>query len=255
MAGGSLAVVTALLRYRGILPEGDAIFASTLDPDRARASGALDALQPYWARRINAHLVGWVQSGTGAQVYLREAPRFGSNGLPDLTGLVIRTSPSNREMLDALGARPVQIPVGEIYTALERGMVDGLAFTSIGLPDLNVERFIRYRIDPPVLQLAMCLQANLDSWRRLSPQAREILESEAIRYEHANRARFQALYERESRLLDAAGLKTVTVAPEHVAAYRRLAFEGVWQRMEQRAPDSANRLKPLFWPEGTAAGR
>lgn len=241
--------------YRGVLPEGDALFASTLDPDRARASGALDALQPYWAQRINAHLIGWVQSGVGSQVYLREAPHFRPDGLPDLSGLVIRTSPSNREMLDALGARPVQIPVGEIYTALERGMVDGLAFTTIGLPDLNVEKFIHYRIDPPVLQLAVCLQINLDAWKRLDPVARRILEDEAIRYEHQNRTRFRALWERELHLLDAAGLRGVAVSPLHVAAYHQLAFESVWQRLARRAPESAARLKPLFWPESRLAPR
>ena len=241
--------------YRGILPEGDAIFASTLDPDSARASGAMDALQPYWAQRINARLIGWVQSGVGSQVYLRAAPRFRADGLPDLRGLVIRTSPSNREMLDALGARPVQIPVSEIYTALERGMVDGLAFTTIGVPDLNVEQFIHYRIDPPVLQLAVCVQISLDAWNRLNPEARRILEDEAVRYEHENRVRFRELRERELRLLDAAGLQGVAIAPQHAAAYQRLALETVWQRLAQRAPQSAARLKPLFWPESRPATR
>lgn len=240
--------------YRGILPEGDAMFASTLDPDRARATGALDALQPYWAERINARLVGWVQSGIGAQVYLREAPRLRPDGLPDLRGLLVRTSPSNREMLEALGARPVQIPVSEIYTALERGMVDGLAFTTIGVPDLGVEKFIRWRIDPPVLQLSVCLQVNLDAWNRLPAAARRILEQEAVRYERENRGRFRELTRRELAQLDAAGLRALALAPEAAEAYRRLAFETVWARLAARAPESAARLKPLFWPEGAAGG-
>lgn len=235
--------------YRGVLPEGDALFASTLDPDRARASGALDALQPYWRERINAHLVGWVQAGMGAQVYLREAPRFRADGLPDFTGLAIRTSPSNRELLDALGARAVQIPVSEIYTALERGMVDGIAFTTIGVPDLGVGRFIHYRVDPPVLQLSVCLQVNLDSWNRLAPEARALLESEAIRYEHGNRERFRELQASELKQLAADGLQGVSVAPERAAAFRDLAFETVWQRLAAREPASAARLRPLFWPE------
>jgi TRAP-type C4-dicarboxylate transport system substrate-binding protein len=235
--------------YRGVVPEGDAMFASTLDPERARASGALDALQPYWAKRINSRLLGWVQSGIGAHVYLREPPRFRTDGMPDLTGLLIRTSPSNRELLEVLGARPVQIPVSEIYTALERGMVDGLAFTTIGMPDLGVEKFIHYRIDPPVLQLSVCVQVNLDAWRRLSRDAQALLGAEAIRYERENHRRFGELRDRELRFLDAQGLKGVAIAPEHVAAYRALAFNTVWQRLADRAPDSAATLRPLFWPE------
>ncbi len=235
--------------YRGVLPEGDALFASTLDPVSARASGALDRLQPYWAERINARLVGWVQSGINSQIYLREEPRFRADGMPDLRGLVIRTSPSNRELLDALGARPVQIPVSEVYTALERGMVDGIAFTTIGIPDLAVERFIRWRLEPPVLQLAACLQVNLDVWRRLSPAAQRLLEEEAARYERGNRQRFAALLERERRWMHEQGIRAAAVGPEHQQSFRRLAFESVWSRLADRAPASAAALKPVFWPE------
>lgn len=234
--------------YRGVLPEGDAIFASRLDPPAARASGALAALQPYWRARINAHLVGWVQSGVGANLWLRAAPPRDAAGQPDLRGLVIRTSPSNRELLQALGARAVQIPVAEIYTALERGMVDGLAFTTIGVPDLGVGQFIRYRVEPAVLQLAVCLQANLDTWQRLDPRARALLEEEAVRYERANRTRFAALEAREHADLARAGLRTIALPPAAAAAYLELARETTWQRLAARAPESARALRPLFDP-------
>jgi TRAP-type C4-dicarboxylate transport system substrate-binding protein len=236
--------------YRGVLPEGDAIFASTLGPAEARASGALEALQPWWRERINARLIGWVQSGVGANLWLRAPPPLDSDGLPDLRGLVLRTSPSNRELLEALGARTVQVPVSEIYTALERGMVDGLAFTTIGLPDLGVGQFIRYRVEPEVLQLAVCLQANLDAWNRLDPRARTLLEEEAIRYEAGNRARFTALKEREHAELAAAGLQAIKLPPGVADAYVQLARETTWQRLARRAPESARVLRPLFDPEG-----
>jgi TRAP-type C4-dicarboxylate transport system substrate-binding protein len=236
--------------YRGVLPEGDAIFASTLGPAEARASGALEALQPFWRERINARLIGWVQSGVGANLWLRAPPPLDSDGLPDLRGLVLRTSPSNRELLEALGARTVQVPVSEIYTALERGMVDGLAFTTIGLPDLGVGRFIRYRVEPEVLQLAVCLQANLDAWNRLDPRARLLLEEEAIRYEPRNRARFAALKAREHAALADDGLRPIVLPPDAAGAYVRLARETTWQRLARRAPESARLLRPLFDPEG-----
>jgi TRAP-type C4-dicarboxylate transport system substrate-binding protein len=239
--------------YRGVLPEGDALFATTLSPEEARESGALEALQPWWARRVNAHLIGWVQTSVGANVWLREAPAYGPDGLPDLRGLIIRTSPSNRELLLALGARAVQIPVSEIYTALERGMVDGLAFTTIGMPDLGVDRFIRHRIDPPVLRLAVAVQANRDAWERLPPAAREILESEAAAYEVRNRQRFQELAARERRQLEAGGLTVHELPSPARERYQRLAFDVVWARMARRSPAAAAELKPLFYPESVRA--
>lgn len=232
--------------YRGVLPEGDAIFASTISPMEARANGALEALQPYWRDRINARLIGWMQSGVGVNIYLADAPQFRDDGMPDLSGLKIRTSPSNREILTRLGGRAVQIAVKEIYTALQRGTVDGLAFTTTGMPDLGVDRFIRYRIDPAFLQLAICLQINLDTWNSLSPAARRILEDQAEIYERESRHAFFALQDRELALLARRGLIPVEVADG--AAYRALAHDVVWQRLAERAPESATRLRPLFYP-------
>lgn len=235
--------------YRGVLPEGDAIFASTITPIQARSSGALDALQPYWRERINARLVGWMQSGVGVNIYLKEAPSFRADGMPDLAGLKIRTSPSNREILTRLGGRAVQIAVKEIYTALQRGTVDGLAFTTTGVPDLGVERFIHYRIDPAFLQLAICLQINLDRWDGLEPRVRRILVDEAIRYEQLSRRDLFALQDREVTQLEAEGLTALALGGTAADAYRSLAHEVVWDRLAARAPDAARELRPLFWPE------
>jgi len=236
--------------YRGLLPEGDAMFAATITPGEARRSGALQALQPYWNERINAHLLGWMQSGIGPHIYLTDAPRFGRDGLPDLSGLKIRTSPTNVELIKALGGRAVQIAVKEVYTAFERGTVDGLAWPTIGFPDLGISEFVHYRIDPAVLQLAITLQINLDTWRALSPEAREILTEQAVRYEQRSRRELFAVTDREVAALDAAGFNSVAMPAATRARWRNFAHDLVWQRFAARAPAAAAQLKPQFYPEG-----
>jgi TRAP-type C4-dicarboxylate transport system substrate-binding protein len=236
--------------YRGLLPEGDAMFAGTITPMQARSNGGLDALQPYWEERINAHLIGWMQSGIGPNFYLTEAPTFGPDGLLDLSGLKIRTSPTNVELVNSTGARAVQIAVKEIYTAFQRGAVDGLAWPTIGFPDLGIDEYVHYRVDPAVLQLAITLQINLDRWNTLSPEAQRILTRQAIIYEQKSRADLFAIMEREIAELDAAGFNSVQMAPDVAARWTRHAHQVVWDRFEARSPDSAAELKPLFFPEG-----
>ncbi len=238
--------------YRGVLPEGDAMFAATITPQQARASGALDALQPYWEERINAHLIGWMQSGIGPHIYLSEPPRFRADGLPDLSGLKIRTSPTNVELLQALDARAVQIAVNEIYTAFQRGTVDGLAWPTIGFPDLGIDEFVHYRIDPDVLQLSVTLQANLDVWNALPQAARDILTEQAILYEQQSRTELFAITAAEVAQLEAEGFRSVRLAPDVAARWRDFAHEVVWQRFEARSPESAAVLKPLFFPHASA---
>ncbi len=235
--------------YRGVLPEGDALFGATINPAIAREIGALDALQPYWHERINAHLIGWMQSGIGPHIYLSEAPRFRADGLPDLSGLKIRTSPTNVELLKALDARAVQIAVKEIYTAFQRGTVDGLAWPTIGFPDLGISEFVHYRIDPDVLQLSVTLQINLDVWNALSQQARDILTEQALIYEQKSREDLFAITAQEVAELDAAGFKSIQLSDDVAKRWRDFAHEVVWSRFETRAPESAAQLKPIFYPE------
>jgi len=236
--------------YRGLLPEGDAMFAGTITPQIARRNGGLDALQPYWGERINAHLIGWMQSGIGPNFYLTDKPKFGADGLPDLSGLKIRTSPTNVELVNSTGARAVQIAVKEIYTAFQRGAVEGLAWPTIGFPDLGIGDYVHYRIDPSVLQLAITLQINLDRWNSLTPEARQILTEQAIRYEQQSRDDLFAIMDREVAELDAAGFKSIRMKPEAAERWTKHAHQVVWDRFEARSPASAAELKPLFFPEG-----
>jgi len=236
--------------YRGLLPEGDAMFAGTVTPMQARANGGLAALQPWWEQRINAHLIGWMQSGIGPHFYLTDEPVFGPDGLPDLTGLKIRTSPTNVELVNSTGARAVQIAVKEIYTAFQRGAVDGLAWPTIGFPDLGIDEYVHYRVDPPVLQLSITLQINLDRWNALDPDAQRILTEQAIIYEQKSRTDLFAIRDREVAELESAGFKSIPMEPEVAARWTRHAHQVVWDRFEARAPESAAELKPLFFPEG-----
>ena len=137
---------------------------------------------------------------------------------------------------------------------MQRGTVDGLAFTTIGLPDLGIQRFIRYRIDPSFLQLSICLQINLDTWERLTPAAQQILTEQAIAYESASRKALFALQDREIAQLAAEGLIAVNIEDAYADAYRAFAHDVVWQRFAERVPESAARLQPFFYPAGAAGG-
>jgi len=167
--------------YRGVLPEGDAMFAATITPQRARANGGLDALQPYWNERINAHLIGWMQSGIGPHIYLSEPPVFRDDGLPDLSGLKIRTSPTNVELIKALDARAVQIAVKEVYTAFQRGTVDGLAWPTIGFPDLGIGEFEEdvygLTVGGPIVKDQLFFFANYESFETTRPSNSQTIDN------------------------------------------------------------------------------
>ncbi|PYZ94825.1 hypothetical protein CR194_04670 [Salipaludibacillus keqinensis] len=63
----------------------------------------------------------------------------------DLRGLRVRTpSPAGAEMLEALGATPVSMPMGEVYEALERGAIDAAMAPFSTLADYSFYEVVDY---------------------------------------------------------------------------------------------------------------
>lgn len=63
---------------------------------------------------------------------------------PDLSGKSIRVSAATSGMVSALGGTPVSLPGGEVYTALERGTVQGTAWASVGPSDFGFHEQVSY---------------------------------------------------------------------------------------------------------------
>jgi len=81
-----------------------------------------EGLQPFLARR-GFHLLGYFDSGM-RHIMTTDRP---IDGLADLRGLKIRTmeNPLHLATFKALGANPLPMAYGELYTALEQGVIDG----------------------------------------------------------------------------------------------------------------------------------
>src|SRR5690606_32234737 len=99
---------------------------------------------------------------------------------PDLSRLVIRVSPTYMSFFRALGASAVQTPPGEVYTALERGVVQGYGWPLHGIIDLGRDEVAKYRVDPGFYRVDVNALVNLDRWKQLSPEQQDVLTQAAL---------------------------------------------------------------------------
>ena len=98
--------------------------------------------------------------------------------LEDMQGLKMRIPGLGGEVYSKLGVNPVLLPAGEIYTSLERGMIDATEWVG---PALDLKMGF-YKVAPyyysgwhePGSILEMTF--NKHSWEKLSPEHRAILE-------------------------------------------------------------------------------
>ena len=137
----------------------------------------------------------------------------------------------------------------EVYTALERGTVDGLGWPSIGVMDLSWDNFLKYRIDPGYFQTDLGILVNLDKWNALSDEAKQILQDTAIAWEEESYEELQALRAEEDAEMKKRGMQVVELPPEAAEAYLNAAYEEAWNRLKERDPTHYEALREKFFKD------
>lgn len=118
-------------------------------------------------------LVIW--TGDAAAVMTRSKP---VRRLEDMKGMKIRTpSSAQSEQLIALGATPIDMPAGQIYNSIERGVVDGALISMAGAIDFKLLEVCRYfTIDVPVGRSPFTINMNLARFQKLPADLRKIID-------------------------------------------------------------------------------
>ena len=97
--------------------------------------------------------------------------------MADFTGLTIRAPTSTHvTMVEAWGAAASSIPVSELYTSLETGVVDGCVIAFSGVKSFGLGPVINYITVGDFYVATMCLVMHLDSWNEISAGDQAIIE-------------------------------------------------------------------------------
>lgn len=165
----------------------------------------------------------------------------------DFKGKTIRVTAIYRAFVEAMGGSPTTIAPAEVYTALQRGTVDGLGWPAKGLMDLGWHEVIKYRIDPGFYTLDGCVTINLKKWKSLPPDVREGLETSLKEHEKSMYAQYMGVLEKEKELLSKAGVQISTLPPNEAKKYVALAYEAGWDELiKKRAPEYAPKVKGML---------
>lgn len=97
----------------------------------------------------------------------------------DLRGLKIRVSGAVAgEVVEALGAIPVQMPAGEIYNALQTGLIDGVITGASAVADFQLDEVANsYTIGAPLGRITFYVVMNQGRYDNLSEEQRGALDS------------------------------------------------------------------------------
>ncbi len=226
--------------YTNLMPEADALKLAELSAAEQRKNGATDLINKIWQEKANMYYLARVVEFTPFHLYLNK-----KIDKPDLTGLKIRITPVYRDFFQALNASVMTTAPGEVYTALERGVIDGYGWPIHALFDLNWQEKTKYRVDPGFYNAEVSLTVNFDKWKSLPPAARDYLMRRALAYEGQNE--FWKQYNQDETKRQAqAGIETITFDAATSRAYVEKAKEVGWAGLIKSAPQYGPELKKLL---------
>ena len=217
--------------YAGLFPETD--FIHFTNPMQVRSSGAFEMLREVMKEKMSARFMGWFDSGLGLFLYTIKEPKRTATGGVDLTGMKLRTSPSYRDFVKDLGGTAVVMRGGEVYTALERGTINGMGIGLTEILDFKLDRFVRYRIEPPMTHTGLFMIMNQKVYDGLPKGTQDLLDKLSLEWEAESRAYWKVQQDKTKTQLEAAGIKTVTLPPPAAAEFVRTFRKGAWARMER----------------------
>lgn len=157
--------------------------------------------------------------------------------LADLQGVKLRMpeGPAS-DLFNKVGASPVNIPGSEVYTSLERGVIDGTDWGTLAMnEDLGFHQIAKFPIYPglhsmPVGEVAI----NLDTWNALPDDLKQIVEL-AVRSFNLDMIETLAAADMETRQkLAGTDVEIVEWSPEERRKLREAASE-VWKDYASRS--------------------
>jgi TRAP-type C4-dicarboxylate transport system substrate-binding protein len=226
--------------YTNVMPEADALKLTRMFVAEQRRNGAFDYINKVWNEKGNMQYLARVVENQPFHIYLTK-----KIDKPDLTGLKIRITPVYRDFFQALGAQVITTPPGEVYTALERGVVDGYGWPIGGIFDLNWQEKTKFRVDPGFYDAEVSLIVNLDKWKALPARQRDHLNQQAMAFEKQND--FWAQYgQDEIQRQAAAGIQAIRFEGAQRDEFLNKAYEAGWAGVIKSSPQHGARLRELF---------
>lgn len=160
----------------------------------------------------------------------------------DIAGKTIRTySKGASELLQAVGASPVTMGVGDVYSALQRGAVDGALGGIQGAVGLKHYEVTSYVMVPNGLfgTLVHAYVMNKDKWDSLSPELQKAVQDAATEARNHSQQFIIDSYDKFVQVFRDNGLEVTEVEPDSDLWNEwQAALSGLAERDRERYPEN-----------------
>ncbi|MGE0735651.1 MAG: TRAP transporter substrate-binding protein DctP [Alphaproteobacteria bacterium] len=226
--------------YNKIVPLGDAQKLSTISTAEERKNGTYAFLEPIYNEKMNVHYLGRWGEKVPFHIYVNKKIEKA-----DFKGFKIRGTSVYQAFIEKLGGTLVLTPPAEAYTAVERGVVDGLGWPLWGIEAWGWHKVLKYRIEPGFYSSDISVLVNLATWKKMSKAQQDVLTNAMIALENE----FPLIREKNSeaaRKIQAdAGMQVIKLSDAEAAKWLKAAEEAGWEDLAKKDPANAAKIRAL----------
>lgn len=208
-----------------------------------RDSGAMDVIEETY-EAMGLHPVA-VPLAHGYWIYLNRD--LSKNG--DLSGMQVRALPPQHPYITSLSGSPVVLPPAEMFSALERGVVDGALFPAAGATGYGFQEVTDRYFETPATAPHIIL-ANAAFWEGLPDDVKKVIQEQAVVLENEIPEKYDQLNAEEHKKMANAGMELITLGDTASRKLTDAVVKGSWAFAATRNPGAAETLRGIIEQAG-----
>ena len=243
--------VFQMLFTHGVYHYGTTGMAIPMDATRGdiearRKSGMYEAIDQHY-NKLGLKVVAIAISATKGYHMVLRAPVSPAG---DLQGRKIRGTPTYHNVINMLGASPVVLPGGEVYAALEKGVVDGASWPASGVLGMRWYEVAKHMLRPTFGLSHYLFLMNLNAWNRLTEAERNIFLAEGRKVEDIWFKEYDRMVAEEEVELIKRGMQISEMGPAQKEKLQAAWASSQWELAEKKNGQEAKDLRAMLKSKG-----
>jgi len=217
--------------YVGQMPEGLSAQLSRISPMDERKSGYYDLMLELHRKKLNAYYLGRFVSSRGFLIGTNSKVKAPY----DFKGKRLSTGRVCDPFIKKLGAVPQFIPLTDVYTALERGVADGVVFATGSFLNFHWHEITKFFVNHILFPAGnQTILINLDKWNRIPSPLQDILKEEAVKLEY----KVVDFCKKETvdniKKIREAGVESIEFSKPDAEWWDKTSYEAQWEEVREK---------------------
>jgi len=232
--------------YMDLVPEIATLLAREVPAWEQRSGGYVDALNELH-KEIGLYYLGPMSANrTNVAGYYLFTNALIENPREDFQGVKIRGHSDLDPFIKALGGTSVVVAHGEMYSASERGVIDGGIYTLNQAVTAKLHEVNKYLINHMIYASSIPLLINLDKWNSIPKDLQDLMIEVYAEMERDWDQKWVDLNAENLQVLRDYGTEFIEFSPEDGKWYVDTANEALGGRLLGLAPETAPALLELI---------